>query len=316
VTGSDGFVGRHLTAALVALRAGHTIIASRNTEGVQAHAGVRIVQLDVTDHRQVRDVIAREKPTHLIHLAAITAVAGAQDNIRRAWEVNLGGTLNVVLALLDAAPECRLLHCSSAEVYGESFNAGTPLDEHARLEPLNVYGATKAAADMMTGQMVRLGLRAIRLRPFNHTGPGQSENFVIASFAAQIARIEKELQPPLINVGNLQSRRDFLDVRDVVDLYVRAVLRFDDISPGSAINVASGQSYMIGDILTKLLSMSSRRIEVTQDPTRMRGTGMDTLVSVGDSGLARRLLDWRPKFRIEETLLSVLNHFRAVQPGN
>jgi GDP-4-dehydro-6-deoxy-D-mannose reductase len=311
VTGSDGFVGRHLIATIAVLDDQHTIIAGSNGEGAERSAGSRVVAFDVTDDRQVRDIIARERPTHLVHLAAMTAVPAAQDNIRRAWDVNLGGTLNVALALLDAAPECRLLHCSSAEVYGDSFRAGVPLDETARLEPLNAYGATKAAADLMIGQMARHGLRAIRLRPFNHTGPGQSENFVIASFAAQIARIEQGLQPPLMKVGNLGSRRDFLDVRDVIDLYVRAIMRFDDIPLGSALNIASGQSYAIGDILAMLLSLSSHSIEVMQDPARARSAETDASVSVGDSSLARRVLGWQPRFSIRDTLQSVLDYFRG-----
>lgn len=312
VTGSDGFVGRHLVAALTTLRPPHTIVAGSSGKNGEKPDGASLVQLDVTNVGQVREVITREQPTHLIHLAAITAVPAAQDNIRRAWDVNLGGTLNIALALMDVAPACRLLHCSSAEVYGDSFRAGVPLDETARLEPLNTYGATKAAADIMIGQMARRGLRAIRLRPFNHTGPGQSENFVIASFAAQIARIEQGLQPPVLKVGNLGSRRDFLDVRDVVDLYVRAIMRFDEIPSGSAINVASGQSYAIGDILTMLLSLSSHSIDVTQDPARARSAETDTFVSVGESALARSVLGWQPRFALRDTLQSVLDHFRGM----
>jgi GDP-4-dehydro-6-deoxy-D-mannose reductase len=313
VTGGNGFVGRHLISALAALGGDHAIVAGIKDDGVPV-AGARSVVLDVTDERQVRDLIAKEQPTHVVHLAAVTAVPVAQGNIRRAWDVNLGGSLNIALALTEGAPECRLLHCSSAEVYGDSFRAGVPLDETARLEPLSAYGATKAAADLMIGQMARRGLRAIRLRPFNHTGPGQSEDFVVASFAAQIARIERGEQAPVMKVGNLTGRRDFLDVRDVVDLYVRAILGFDDIPRGCAINISSGHSFAIGDVLTLLLSMSSCKIEVTQDPMRIRSTGTDSSISVGDSALARRLLDWQPKFDIKQTLRTVLDHYRAQTP--
>ena len=217
VTGGNGFVGRHLVAALAALDGSQEIIVGRNNgASVQQIPNVSSVSLDVTDMQQVRDLIGRAQPTHVMHLAAIAAVSAAESNIQLTWDVNFRGTLNVVLAMIELAPAGRLLFCSSADIYGASFRTGRPLDETALLDPVSVYGATKAAADLMVGQMVRQGLRAIRLRPFNHTGPGQSEDFVVASFAAQIARIERGEQMPVIRVGDLTSRRDFVDVHDVV----------------------------------------------------------------------------------------------------
>jgi GDP-4-dehydro-6-deoxy-D-mannose reductase len=246
-----------------------------------------------------------------VHLAAITAVPEAQRNLRRAWDVNFGGTLNIATALVDIAPQCRLVFCSSSEIYGASFRTGLPLDETALLDPLGVYGATKAAADLMIGQMARQDLRAIRVRPFSHTGPGQSESFVAAAFAAQVARIERGAQAPRMLVGNLKNRRDFLDVRDVVDFYLRAIVRFDEIPNGSAINVASGQSRAIEEILTILLSMSDKDIEVAVDPERLRSAETNTESVLGDAALAHRLLGWQPRFDIRQTLQTVLDDFRA-----
>jgi GDP-4-dehydro-6-deoxy-D-mannose reductase len=308
VTGGNGFVGRHLVKALAALGPQYDVVAGWDHAGATAGAS-RSVSLDVTNVEQVRAVVGAEQPSHLVHLAAITAVPQAQRNVRRAWDVNFGGTLNIATALADIAPQCRLIFCSSAEVYGGSFRTGLPLDETALLDPLGVYGATKAAADLMIGQMARQDLRAIRVRPFSHTGPGQSESFVAAAFAAQIARIERGEQPPRIMVGNLKSRRDFLDVRDVVDFYLRAVMRFDEIPNGSAINVASGQSLEIEEILTILLSMSDKDIEVAVDPERLRSAETNSVV--GDATLARRLLDWQPRFDIRQTLQTVIDDFRG-----
>jgi GDP-4-dehydro-6-deoxy-D-mannose reductase len=224
--------------------------------------------------------------------------------------VNLDGTLNVVLALAEALPDCRLLYCSSAEVYGASFRTGRPLDESAPLDPVNPYGASKAAADLMIGQMTKQGLRAVRVRPFNHTGPGQNIEFVVPAFAAQIAQIERGEQPPVIYVGNLASRRDLLDVGDVVDAYCRIIARFDDLPAGCVMNLASGHAISIADILDKLVSMSPTKIKIVQDPTRMRPS--DTPVVVGDAGLARRLLDWEPKMDISSTLAGVLDYYRGL----
>jgi GDP-4-dehydro-6-deoxy-D-mannose reductase len=311
VTGANGFVGRHLTAALAKLPDNPQIIGGvHRTEVVDPPCDLRFVQLDVTDPDQVDSVIAAEQPTHLIHLAAISAVALSQNNIRQTWLVNLRGTLNISLAISNAAPDCRLIYCSSAEVYGASFRSERALDETALPDPVSPYGASKAAADLMIGQMARGGLRAVRVRPFNHTGAAQSANFVVPAFAAQIARIERGKQEPIIRVGNLSNRRDFLDVEDVVDAYCRIIARFDTLVPGCTMNLASGQAIAIADILDALVSMSSAKIEVVQDEAHMRSS--DTSVMLGDATLARRLLDWAPKRDLMSTFRAVLDYYRAV----
>jgi GDP-4-dehydro-6-deoxy-D-mannose reductase len=254
-------------------------------------------------------VLAAERPTHLIHLAAIAAIQAARRDLRQTWAVNFGGSLNVAIAVGETVPDCRLLFCGSGLVYGTNPPEGRPFDESARFDPSDAYGASKAAADLMVGQMTKQGLRAIRLRPFNHTGPGQSEHFVVPAFAAQIAKIERGEQDPVINVGSLTSRRDFLDVRDVVDAYARAVLRFDDMPSGCVLNVASGRAVSMREILDMLLGMSPKKIEVREDPGRIRGN--DASVVIGDASLARRLLDWEPHMAIGATLSSVLDHYRG-----
>ena len=164
-------------------------------------------------------------PDSCIHLAAISTIAAAQQDQDRAWQVNLHGTLSLAHAILRYAPECQLIFASTADAYGASFEPGAKLDEHAPLAPLNTYSATKAAADLALGSMARQGLRVVRLRPFNHTGPGQTAQFVVAAFARQVARIAAGRQPPVLEVGNLEPRRDFLDVRDVCAAYTACVDR-------------------------------------------------------------------------------------------
>jgi GDP-4-dehydro-6-deoxy-D-mannose reductase len=310
VTGGDGFVGRYLVPALAAaLPEGHEIIIGTFADnGSTKFGSIRRVAFDITDAEQVRCVLSTERPTHVFHLAAIAAVQTARLDVRQTWAVNFGGALNVAVGVSEVAPDCRMLYCGSGQVYGGSFRTGRALNESAALDPVDAYGASKAAADLMVGQMVKQGLRAIRLRPFNHTGPGQTEDFVVPAFAAQIARIERGEQQPTLRVGELSGRRDLTDVRDVVDAYVRAVLRFDELPPGVALNVASGKAISIGEILQTLLSLSSKQIDVQQDPYRLRSG--EVSIVLGDASLARRLLDWAPHISISDTLASVLDHCR------
>jgi GDP-4-dehydro-6-deoxy-D-mannose reductase len=318
VTGGTGFVGGHLITALdKVLTAGSEIVvgAFRQENGwagnfeLPTRVPVRVIGLDVTDPARVSDVIRAEQPTHLVHLAAVAAVTAASRDPRFAWNVNLNGTMNIALAVADECPGCRILFSSSSEVYGASFKAGVPLDETALLQPANPYAASKAAADLMLGQMALQGLNVARLRPFNHIGAGQNEQFAIPSFAAQIARIEHGLQEPVIRVGWLDSVRDFLDVGDVADAYVRTIQRADDLPAGCIINLSSGVGRRIGDMLDKLLAMSAVRIELVQDPARFRAS--DTPLVAGDSSRARDLLGWKPQRNIDDTLHSVLSYWRT-----
>ncbi len=310
VTGANGFVGRHLVARLEGLIEpdSEILLSDRGSHTSVLGERCRFVQLDITNISQVDTVIRDVQPTHIVHLAAIAAVTAADRNARQAWDVNFGGTLNLALALARFAPNCRVIYCSSAEIYGGSFASGVPLDEHAAIDPVNPYGAAKAAADIMLGQMARQSLRVIRLRPFNHTGPGQSAQFVVPSFANQIAQIERNERAPIIRVGDLQSRRDFLDIHDVIDAYVEALLRFDEIPSGTTINIASGQARSISDVLNDLLANSSVNIEIESDIKLFRASEIP--VVVGNADLCRKLLQWKPTRPWTETLKSVLNYWR------
>jgi GDP-4-dehydro-6-deoxy-D-mannose reductase len=307
VTGGSGFVGRYLINALSTRpEQPEIIVAIHRSKAEFPHRSVRFVAMDVSDAGQVRSVLATEKPTHLFHLAGIAQVA--DSDIRRTWDVNFGGSFNVAVALKEFVPFCRALFCTSAEIYGDSCRSGQPVDENTLLDPVNAYGASKAASDLLIGQMAKEGLKTIRLRPFNHTGPGQSERFAVPSFVAQIVRIERGRQCPAIRVGNLAIRRDFLDVRDVVDAYVQAMLRFDELPNGYAINIASGKSVSIGDILSNLLSLAQIKASFVVDHERLRAN--DCPVTVGNADRAHSLLDWIPRFELTETLKSMLDWYR------
>ena len=315
VTGADGFVGRHVLQATMLDRAdAFEVKATARFRRPDDQFG-QFEDLDVTDRASVDASIADFAPTHVLHLAGITATSRAIMDARAMWEVNLHGTLNVASALLRLAPGCCLVFVGSGLVYGDSAKTADLLTEAMLPIPNNIYSATKAACDLALGAMVQDGLKLVRLRPFNHTGVGQSEDFVVPSFAAQIARIEAGLQPAVIRVGNLTAERDFLDVRDVVDAYIEVIRRSHALPPGQILNVASGKPQQVSEILRSLVAMSSRPIEIETDQERLRPS--DTPRFVGDPALARRWLGWQPRRAFADTLFDVLEDWRRrYEPGS
>jgi GDP-4-dehydro-6-deoxy-D-mannose reductase len=298
VTGAAGFVGSHL---LPVLR--ESFPASEITPAsLAARAGFRV--LDITDPSNVEFLVRAVQPDACIHLAAIAAIAAARDDPDLAWRVNLHGTLSIARALLNIAPDCTLLFVSSSEIYGASFRTGRALGETALLAPLNTYSATKAAADLALGALASEGLRVVRLRPFNHTGVGQSPDFVVPAFARQIARIREGLQEPVIRAGALDRERDFMDVRDVCAAYAACVARADTIAPGTILNLASGTSRRVGDVLEQLLALAGVNARIETEANLLRSA--DIAVAVGDASRARALLDWEPRIPWQTTLMSVL----------
>jgi GDP-4-dehydro-6-deoxy-D-mannose reductase len=294
ITGADGFVGTHLVALL---RARHPA------------ASIQCSSADIRDRDSVAAEIRRHRPAACVHLAAISSVAEARRDPDTVWRVNLDGTLNLARAVLAEAPACHFLFISTADAYGKSFTLGRPVDETVPLAPLNAYAATKAAADLAVGALVPDGLRAIRLRPFNHTGPGQSDAFVVASFARQAARIAAGLQAPLLHVGDLTPQRDFLDVRDVCAAYVACLERAATIAPGTILNLASGHPRRIADVLSDVLAQAGAIAAIEPDPNRMRPS--DIPFACGDAAQARSVLGWSPQIPWEQTLRDSVQYWRG-----
>lgn len=296
VTGAGGFVGGHLVSRLrrdfptaEVLTPGHG--------------------LDISDDAAVSAYVAQTRPDSCVHLAAVSAIADARADPGRAWAVNLHGTLSLARAILVHAPSCRLVFASSSDLYGASFRAGVPLGESALPAPLNTYAATKAAADLALGAMASSdGLRVIRVRPFNHTGPGQLPAFAVPAFARQLARIEAGLQPPVIEVGDLSAQRDFLDVQDVCAAYSGCLQPGVEIAPGTILNVASGTARRIGDVLAMLVERSGVRAEVRTAAGLLRAS--DIPFAVGDASRAHSLLGWVPEIAFEATLDAVIEDWR------
>ena len=241
LTGAGGFVGPYLVKAIRHLsQSGIEIISTSKDPGYHEVLGP-IIPLDVTDPSAIDAIIVDKHPTHVVHLAGIAAITAANADPETTWRVHLHGTLELARAIMKRVPDCWLVHVGSGMVYGESAKAGRPLHENDLLAPLDEYSATKAAADLALGALTNSGLKCIRLRPFNHFGPGQSESLRrSAPLPCRSPGSSAGLAPPVIRVGNLDAQRDFLDVRDVASAYALAVQNADRLGTGTVLNIASG----------------------------------------------------------------------------
>lgn len=312
VTGASGFVGRHLVPRL-RVEYPEAVLLAASREGDVCGAD-EIVALDLLDPPGMAALLRRERPDVVVHLAALATVGDSFQDPGQCWRINVDGTLVLARTLLDDLPETLMLFASSAEVYGLSFQSGADLDEHSPMKPANPYAASKAAADLALGEMALRGLRLVRLRIFNQIGPGQSDHFVVAAFARQIARAEAGLQPPVLRVGALDRWRDFVDVRDGCAAYAAALRHAEALPSGVAINIASGTPRRVGDILDALVARSPLGFKIEIDRDKLRPT--DVVRVVGDGARARRFLDWTPQHDWEQTLDLILADWRARACGN
>lgn len=308
ITGADGFVGTWLMRLL------RDYAKTRPIELVTAgRSDNNDYSLDVVDRLDTYRIVREVQPTAVIHLAAIAAPMEARRDPSTAWNVNFQGTLNIASSVLSAAPDSKFIYASSSEVYGVTFeeNNGRPVDERSLLQPKNMYGAAKAAADIAVGQMFYDGLRSIRFRPFNHTGPGQTPSFVVSAFAKQVADIMQGRIKPIIKVGNLDAFRDFLDVRDVVRAYATAALSENKDAEGKVFNLASGRTIQIREILEILIRLSGHDIEIIVDPDKVRP--LEVSIAFGNADAAKHNFNWSPTVSIEKTIADVLEEWKRVQ---
>lgn len=294
ITGGLGFVGHHLTDHLRA--AGDEVVAlDRHSEP----------SIDITDAAGTAAAIADAEPDAVYHLAGWADVGGSWKDPRTVLRVNGEGTLNVLEACREAGVQ-RVLAVASADVYGVVTEDELPLDEHAPLRPTSPYAASKLAADALAQQaFLGHGLGVIRVRPFNHLGPGQAEQFVASALAARIARAERD-GADFITVGNLEARRDFTDVRDIVRAYRLLVERG---APGEVYNVCSGRDLAIQDLADQLVRLATRPIELRPDPDLMRPADLPVLR--GDASKLAAATGWTPEIPIEQTLADLLDDMRA-----
>ncbi len=305
ITGAAGFAGSHL---LDLIEPGdRPVVAWRrpdeNLPAPPTGTRCRWMALELLDRGAVRQAIHDVRPALVYHLAGIAHVGGSWNQVVRTLEVNVLGTHHVLEAVADLDPPSRVLITGSALVYREQPRA---LTEDDPIGPASPYGLSKLAQEMTGAHAFsERDVPVLLTRPFNHIGPRQDPSFFASGVARQVARIELGLSAPVLEVGNLDSRRDLTDVRDTVRAY-RAILERG--VPGRAYNVCAGQAYRIGDILEKLLSRSRVRIEVRRDRARYRPH--DAPLVLGDHSRLAGELGWAPTIPIEQTLTDLLEYWR------
>ena len=304
ITGAAGFAGRHLVALLESSTSWEIVGLARTAAGLGERT--RPVACDLRDADHLRRVIQRFRPDVNVHLAAQSYVPKAIADPAATLANNILGQVNLLESVIDVGLSPRIVIASSSEIYGAVESGELPVSENAALRPENPYAVSKATQDLLGYQYsVSRGLDIVRARPFNHTGPGQSDRFVLSGFARQIAEAEAGKVEPTILTGNLDAERDFLDVRDVVQAYLLLAERGER---GGVYNIASGTPRRIGDLLETLVGFATQPLTTRLDPARMRPS--DVPVVFGDTSRLVERTGWLPQIPIETTLLETLDYWR------
>lgn len=310
ITGVTGFAGSHLADFLLKKKGLqiHGIERWRSkTENIE-HIQHKLIihECDIRDTSSVKKIITEIKPDFIFHLAAQSFVPTSWHAPAETLTTNILGELNIFEAVREIRLKCRIQIACSSEEYGLVNKDELPIRETNPLRPLSPYAVSKVTQDFLGYQYYKsYKLDVVRTRAFNHTGPRRGEVFVNSNFAKQIALIEKGKQKPVIYVGNLKAIRDFTDVRDVVQGYWLALERG---APGEVYNICSGKGYSIKQALKILLQLSKKKVEIKEDPKRLRPS--DVMVLIGDSKKFRKQTDWKPKISFPETMKDLLNYWR------
>ena len=292
LVGGTGFVGGHIVSA-----------ANSSFDVVSSGRGC-----DVRDAESVAALISQEKPDLVIHMAAVTTLAESFKNPRKTIDVNFGGVFNVLTALQESDFGGEMLFVSSSEVYGPLSEDELPVSEEKALRPTSPYAVGKIAAEVLCYQWSRaVNFKIILARPFNHIGPGQSERFAISDFARQIAAIKLGLAEPVIHVGDIDTTRDFTDVRDVADAYL---LLLDRGRNGEVYNVCSGVEQSIRSLILRMCEIAGVEVELRPDPTRIRPN--DQRRVRGDHAKLTADTGWQPGIPIDRTLSDLLDFWGEI----
>lgn len=313
VTGASGFAGSHLVEFLIENK-NHNIFgtyySSNSLENLaKVKDKINLFKLDLTDQEQTNNLINKVKPDEVYHLAAFASAAGSFSSPTKTVVNNISSQLNLFEALKkNNLKTAKILIVSSAEVYGDVDPKDLPINEETRLNPTNPYAVSKLTQDFLGKQyFLADNLNIVIARPFNHIGPRQSPDFVVSSFAKKIVEIEKGKRGAVLPVGNLEAKRDFTDVKDVVLAYS---LLMEKGKAGEAYNIGSGKSYKISEILEKLLKLANIKVSITQDKSLFRPIDNPNLVC--NFNKLRSLTGWEPKIGIDQTLRDTLDYWRNI----
>lgn len=310
ITGITGFAGGHLAEAVLAEKNVELFGVSRQGTWparwsyLKQQVG-RLYACDLCDGDRLEAIVRETQPEQIYHLAGYAHVGRSFQEAETAWRDNLTATRRLYEAVVRWGGSPRILYVSSGLIYGDPEQPGHAYDENSQLRPTSPYAASKAAADLMSYQYTRApGLPIIRVRPFNHIGPRQSTQYAVAHFAAQLAAIKQGKKPPLLETGNLSTRRDLTDVRDMVHAYQ---LLMEKGRIGEAYNVGVGQTYSMKEVLDRLIELAGVQVEIRQRSELVRST--ETLAVHVEASRLRRETGWLPRFILEQTLADTLAYW-------
>jgi GDP-4-dehydro-6-deoxy-D-mannose reductase len=315
ITGISGFAGRHLAALLLERgdEVDGTVHRPESRDRLRCLINAprslresRVHVLDVRDPTAVAALIASVQPDAIFHLAGMAVVGNSHHDPAAVFLTNAMGTLNVMAGVRQHRPKCRVLAVGSGDAYGRLDPSDLPVRETCPFRPVSPYGASKAAADLLAYQWANgYGLDVVRVRPFNHTGPGQQPGFVCPDLAQQLVAIEQGRQPATLAVGNLDVVRDFTDVRDVVAGYVAA---WECGRSGDVFNVCSGVGRSVREVAAELIEISGHQVRLSVVPERVRVT--DIPVVIGCPEHLQRSTGWAPRYQWRQTLTDLLEECR------
>lgn len=310
ITGIGGFAGSYLTEYLLSKNFEIYGILAPNEEVFNLRSVVSCIsleQFDITDPSALCKFTRQVAPDYIFHLAAMASVGRSIQLERETYHINFFGSLNILEAARLLKKDLKkIVLVSSADCYGRFMPPGKLLKETQPFAPVSPYGISKVMMEHLAGYyFAQHNVPAVIARSFNHTGPRQSDNFVVPSFCRQIAEIENGQKEPVISVGDLSAKRDLSDVRDIVRGYYLLAVKG---RVGEAFHFSSGAATSIKGLLDMLLSFSDKKIKVKVDKKRLRKS--DIPVLRGDNGKARRLLGWNPQFKLEQTLRDTLQYWR------
>jgi GDP-4-dehydro-6-deoxy-D-mannose reductase len=307
ITGAGGFVGTHLIHALK--KAGEVeIFASvyKSTSDISALLPAdHIIAGDLTDFAVTEKVISLSSPDVIYHLAAISVVSDDPNQTATVMNTNATLSFNLLESTRLHAPDARFISVCSANVYGLVDPAHLPIDESTPLKPLNAYAVSKITQEMLSLQYhLAFGLDIVMLRPFNHTGPGQTTQFLIPALAKQFVAIKKGAEA-VIEVGNTTSSRDYTDVRDVVEAYI---LASEKGVAGQVYNIGSGHSYKTSEIIQMFEEITGTKVTIKEKDTLVRKS--DVPILVADASKFSQLTGWKPNIGMLQTISDILDSYR------
>lgn len=310
ITGISGFAGSHLAEYFLD-EGKHEVYGTikwrsdrQNIIGIQDK--IRLYECDIKDAFSVNTIIEQIKPDQIFHLAAQSYVLFSWRAPQETLTTNIIGEVNLFEAVRAAKLDPYIHIAGSSEEYGMVYPDELPITETNPLRPLSPYGVSKVTQDFLGYQYFKsYGLKIVRTRAFNHTGPRRGAVFATSNFAKQIIEIEKGKRKPVIQVGNLEAVRDFLDVRDVAKAYAFSLSKGE---PGEVYNISSGVGVKIKDMLDQLIALSKVNLKIETDPSRMRPSDVELLI--GSAEKFKKATGWKPVIPFEQTLMDLLEYWR------